>query len=338
MAITFHCTACGARFQVDDQLAGKKARCKKCRQTMEIPAKSGSVEGREPALAGVATSAKASAKGSARSPVQPLPVRPMTWIEAVTSQVALKPITEQNLRPVKQKPSPLDDASFPGLYEMATSQPVLPPVRTGGRPAGAITVAYRQRMLGVQRLFRWLNETASLIAIPFIGLFLFGVVLHNRSLCLLSATVIVLLSITRLVTGLINLVVIPFRDSPIQGVLFLIPPVTFVYLYQNWRRVRKPVERIIGPLLLIGALVLAFSFLPWLRGVESDRDASIAESLREGTSALKDQVRGDLKKAGVTDENLRQYGQKITESAEQLERAARERLDQAAPKRGETPR
>ena len=41
---------------------------------------------------------------------------------------------------------------------------------------------------------------------------------------------VVLLNIGRLVAGLANLVVIPFREGIAQGVFFLIPPFTFFYL------------------------------------------------------------------------------------------------------------
>ena len=37
MGIVFFCQSCGARFEVDPRMAGKKGHCKKCGQYMAIP-------------------------------------------------------------------------------------------------------------------------------------------------------------------------------------------------------------------------------------------------------------------------------------------------------------
>ena len=87
----------------------------------------------------------------------------------------------------------------------------------------------------------------------------------------LGATVVVLLNIGRVAAGVANLVVIPFRESPIQGILFLIPPITFFYLYQNWYKVHRRVKRIIGPVFTIVLVVAAFVVEPWLRDGEAQQ-------------------------------------------------------------------
>ena len=66
---------------------------------------------------------------------------------------------------------------------------------------------------------------------------LLGLLVGSRSLMVLGATVVVALNLGRIVAGVANLVVIPFRESPLQGIFFLIPPITFVYLAQNWQKV-----------------------------------------------------------------------------------------------------
>lgn len=82
----------------------------------------------------------------------------------------------------------------------------------------------------VQHVFRWVNESAYLVSVPFLICLILGLAVSNHSLMVLGATAVVLLNLGRIIAGLANLVVIPFRDSPVQGVLFLIPPLTFVYL------------------------------------------------------------------------------------------------------------
>ena len=92
----------------------------------------------------------------------------------------------------------------------------------------------------MQRILRWLNETAYFVSVPFLMLLLIGVVLSNRPLAVLGATAVVLLNIGRLIAGVANLVVIPFREGIVQGVTFLIPPFTFFYLNNHWKKMRKP--------------------------------------------------------------------------------------------------
>jgi hypothetical protein len=222
----------------------------------------------------------------------------------VTSQVALAPITEQRLSALRKKPSPLDDASFTGLYKVATA-PSLPALHAArGKPAGAVTRIYRHEMGKIQGLFRWINQSAYLVSVPFLMVLLLGVVINSQSLLMLGGVAVVALNIGRAVAGLANLVVIPFRDSPIQGVLFLIPPLTFFYLYQHWHKVRKPVQRVIGPIITIGLVILAFVIAPMLHGA-SNKDQSLSEQVRESAGSAKAAISRKLDKAsGLNSDDL----------------------------------
>jgi hypothetical protein len=211
--------------------------------------------------------------------------RPLNWLEAVNSQVALAPITGEGMPALRRRASPLEEPSIPGPYKMATA-PSLPALRAAkGRPAGKLTRGYRQGMGKFQKLFRWLNESAYLVSVPFFMLVLLGLVIGSRSLLVLGATVVVLLNIGRLVAGIMNLIVIPFRESPLQGIFFLIPPLTFIYLAQNWQKVHRPVKRIIGPIVTILMVGMAFVVWPWLQGEERPK----------GT--LRDQVKSGFREA-----------------------------------------
>ena len=75
---------------------------------------------------------------------------------------------------------------------------------------------------------------------------LMGLVGGSHWLLVLGGTGVVLLNIGRVVAGVANLVVIPFRESPVKGLLFLLPPVTVVYLAQNWPKVRRPPRSTFG--------------------------------------------------------------------------------------------
>jgi hypothetical protein len=316
---------------VEERLAGRAARCKRCGSRTTIPgnkvaapaaaaarggAGAAAGVGNAPALRAQAAAAVATAAPAAPKPGAPIvpAARPLNWIDAVTSQVALAPITEQRISALRKKPSPLDEASFTGLYKVA-SMPSLPALKAaGGRPAGAITRGYRHQMGKIQGLFRWINQSAYLVSVPFFMVLLLGVVLNSRSLLMLGGAVVVALNIGRFVAGIANLVVIPFRDSPIQGLLFLIPPFTFIYLYQNWHKVRKPVQRVIGPVATIGLVTLGFVVAPMVHGT-LQRSESFADKFprSSGSSTSKRGSQPGRQSSGGADgldlgKNLRKIG------------------------------
>ncbi len=221
--------------------------------------------------------------------------RPINWLEAVNSQVALAPISMDNLRGLGNRPSPMDEASIPGPYKLATA-PSLPAVDVvGGKAAGAVTRGYRQGMGKVQKLFRWLNQSAYLVSVPFLICLLLGLAVDSKSLMGLGATGAIVLNLGRIVAGVANLVVIPFRESPIQGIFFLIPPMTFFYMYQNWHKVHQPVKRIVGPILTIALVAAAFVAEPWIRG-EGKSKGSLKEQVKSGVGSLKQEMQGRIGK------------------------------------------
>lgn len=284
MAITFACDSCGSKFSVEPRLAGRSAKCKICGNKMTIPQ---------------VTAAKALAAATAPGVALGPGGRPMNWLDAV-SQVGFKPITAEGMAAVRRplKPSPLDDASFSGLYQVADAPSSLAVEKPSGRAAGPLVRGYRNTLLHPQRLFRMLNEWAFVLSAPFLGILLLAIAIRNRPLAVFAATIVVLLNIGRLVAGLANLIIIPFRDSPVQGVIFLLFPLTLIYLTQNWNRVRKPVQRVLGPVVTIALVVLAFAFVPWL-AKGGPAGGSVADRLKSGAGALKGEIKGQLDKTGV---------------------------------------
>jgi len=298
--IHFQCPACAAPFDVDERLAGRAGRCKRCGGRMKIPSHAASEAVPAPAAAQrpramAAAAAAASPAGPRLTPIAPTAPsrpqpslaagRPINWLEAVNSQVALAPISMDNLRGLGNRPSSMDEPSIPGPYKLATA-PSLPALEAiGGKPAGAVTRGYRHGMGKVQKLFRWLNESAYLVSVPFLMYLLLGLAVGNHSLMVLGATAVVVLNIGRIVAGVANLVVIPFRESPIQGVLFLIPPLTFIYMAQHWHKTERPVKRILGPILTIGMVAMAFMVEPWLKG-EGKSKGSIQDQGKAGVRSL----------------------------------------------------
>lgn len=311
--LVFHCASCGARFEVDRALAGKKARCQRCGTRTTVP---------QPLPA-----------QPAFPPPAPSLSRPMNWIEAVNSQVGLAPLSIPTIPPVRRgsAPSPLDDASSSALYRVlsAPSLPAVGPAGAVGKPAGNLVVAYRRQLLGIQRLFRWLNESAYLVSVPFLVVLFLGIALKNRPLVYLGATAVVLLNLGRLVSGVANLVVIPFRESPLKGVLFFVPPYTLYYLWDNWNRVRRPLGRITEPALTLGLVVAAFAYVPWLAGGQSPTEGDVRTRLEAGYDGLREGV--ESKVGPLPDVNVKNQARAVEDRARRAVDDLRHRDRNAAP-------
>jgi hypothetical protein len=139
-----------------------------------------------------------------------------------------------------------------------------------------VLMLWRQQIGGLQRLFRKLNEFAYLVSTPFIIVFLLGIVVRSRSLVMLAATVVVLLNVARLVTGGINLALVPLRDG------------------LDWRKLRKPLWRVAEPVLTMAVIGLAFLFVPWLSAGETAPRRGFGktiEALEKRTSEELDKAR-----------------------------------------------
>ena len=216
------------------------------------------------AAAGVGTGAAAGAGGSSIG----------SWLKAGVSQVALAPITLDRVKR-ESKPSPLDDAEDSKPYVLAK------PVRESrGRVKvrdNVVVRAWRGQLGKVQKLLRKINQAGYLISIPFIMIFLLGTAVRNRPMALAGATVVVLLNVGRLVAGGANLAIVPFRDG------------------LNLKMMKKPLGRVIDPVVTIGVVILAFIFIPWLSGGASVK-GSIVERMRSGAETFKTDTEQEVAK------------------------------------------
>src|SRR5262249_39768907 len=114
-----------------------------------------------------------------------------SWLRTGISKVALAPLSVDRMPIGKRAPSPLDDAEDSKPYALAQ-----PEGGAGGRVRMLDTVVVRvwRRELGsIQKVFRWLNESAYFVSIPFIMILLFGTAVKNRPMALFGATFVVLL-------------------------------------------------------------------------------------------------------------------------------------------------
>lgn len=297
MSIVFFCQSCGARFDVDDRAAGKQGRCKHCHQRMVVP--------RAASLASLAATphlAMSSAPRGGPAAATAEAEAGSNWLAQLTSQAALAPLTVDRmpgLRKPVPKPTPMDDLGDSKPYAVVAAPKVRRIAPGSSKPAGQAKIVWRTQVGSIQRAFRWINETAYLISVPFIMLIFLGAMMHSRPLALFGAGIVVLLNVGRIVSGVANIVVIPFRESPVKGVLFLIPPITFFYMANHWNKLRRPTQRVLGPILTIGLVILAFTFIPSLAGAGAS-----SGDLKSRLKASVQDVRGAIKSNAAQVEGL----------------------------------
>lgn len=244
------------------------------------------------------------------------------------SQAVLAAISEQSL-PKITRDDPLDAS---GPYRIAPEQLVKKPEPRRSKPPSAARETYWQMMNAGFRRLRGLNEFAYLISLPFVLMMFIAVLFQLRPLALVGAAGVIALNIGRFwITGF-YLVVLPFRDGPLQGVLFFIPPFTFYYLYKHWKRMKKATLRFLSPAIPIACVVGAFVIFPFLRSGEVPEGASIQQRIGTERQALDRDMRktvDDLSKSKSVQEakgSVRRGLNKATQAVnEQVDKIGSER-------------
>lgn len=325
--IQFKCPQCQADFGVDAKFAGKPCRCKHCGRQFRIPGAPAQAAAspaaksppRQPVGAGVAGGGMVE-RAAQRVQEEVSVPKPTNWIDAVSSQIALKPSSMDYLNRVGGRAQQyMDEDVQSGPYEMASfpSMPLNKVPRVG--VVKGTKRAYSNQLRILQKWLRWINETALELTVPFFILIPLGYILKNHWLSIFGFTMVVLLNMGRLIVGLANLLVIPFRESPMTGLLFLVPfPFGYNYLKNNWPKCRKPFQRIISPVCFMIGMILLYSFVPWFshpdgQKVKMVRDQSgqlvpapkdqqdpaptLQERLEEGVKGLRRDIRGQVEDA-----------------------------------------
>lgn len=358
--IQFKCPKCSADFGVDEKFAGRPCRCKHCGNQFQVPGTKVSAapapspkpaqpqavrppQPRQPALAGVGAAESIAFRAAQRAQVDPSVPKPTSWLDAVSSQIALKPVTANRLQAVGGRAQAYmdDDDGHVGPYELA-SYPSLPlnKVPRKGIVKGAKQV-YSNRLRLLQKWLRWLNETALELSVPFFILMPVGYILQKHWLAMFGLIMVILLNLGRFIVGWANLLLIPFRESPMTGLTFLVPPIGYAYLKRNWHKCRKPFQRITSPTLFMLGMFLLYVFVPWFNDPEGDKHVkmirdkqgklvpapddqqppapSIGERLKEGAQELRKEIRHEVDEAK----------DQLPGAARKLEKAAGDAVEKA---------
>ena len=313
MQISFSCDSCKSPFTVDAQLAGRHGRCNACGHRTLIPSPvvtdradarqkdrrpGGSVAAAGPTFDPQRGRSEARlATGPGPSPAGG---RSVGWLNTVNSQIALKLVSMEKVPVVRRRTEEVEDPAT--SYKAVIPRELRQKHRITSRPAGKLRLSYLRGINSYQQffrkfswLFRWINETAYGLAIPFMLLAIVGGIMNNHSLTVMGLSVIVLLNIVRLVAGLANLIAISFRDSPIKGLLFLIPPVTVFLLWQNRKKWHKTIKRSVSPVLTIFLVLLAYAYVPWLNG-NKKAQANLGNTLRNAARNLENDLQDSVSK------------------------------------------
>lgn len=315
MGIVFFCQSCGSRFEVDPSMAGKRGRCRRCGQHTVIPGADEIASMTAiPVLAAAAPGVGASAGRAAASGLD-APPSIAAWLKAGISQVGLAPLSVDRMPlPRPTLPSALEDGEDSRPYALAD-----PKVDNRGAVRiqdNIVLRLWRRELGGFQKVFRWFHESAYFVSIPFVMILLFATAIKNRPLALFGATIVVLLNLGRLAAGVANLALVPLRDG------------------LTARRYKKPVRRVVEPILTIAAVVLAFTFIPWLSGGRS-AGGNLADRLRAGATGLGKEIEGEthdlLGKARKID--VKGLGERARQKLEGLGRGE----DPVTPERAKSP-
>jgi hypothetical protein len=130
-------------------------------------------------------------------------------------------------------------------------------------------------MTFIRRFFRWLHEGAYFASVPFLLLMFYGVASRSRGVALFGATFAVALNVGRAAAGASGLVALLLLDG------FRVD------------KMKKPLQRVLDPLLTIEAIVLMFTFIPWLSSGGAP-DGTIADRLESGARDLGREMRDVL--------------------------------------------
>ncbi|MSR56465.1 MAG: hypothetical protein EXS05_02190 [Planctomycetaceae bacterium] len=320
MSITFSCDTCQSPFTVDSQLAGRQARCRKCGRKMQIPAASTGGGGRplvewggNGSRAGARSAAPQGSQagdsrrgrggtGSAVAEASAANGRPISWMDAVNSQVGLKPITMVAAPSLRQRQE-VQEKSVTS-YKVTVPRELRPKNRAVTKSKHLVNAGYMEGIRSYKQffnkfayLFRRINEMSYGFTVVCLIVAIVGAIMGKHSLTVMSISAIVLLNIVGLAAGVSNLIAIQFRGNVVKGLLFLIPPVTVYYLWTNSTKWKKPIRRVMTPIVTLAIVMAAYAYIPWLNGNKASQ-ANWKERIEGAVDTIKHDVGGSMSEVG----------------------------------------
>ncbi|MEO6807686.1 MAG: hypothetical protein ABI353_01050, partial [Isosphaeraceae bacterium] len=266
MSITFPCSQCGQRYQVDESLTGKRMKCKKCETVMKIPASNPSAPTRPPlqTFGTAASPAPPPPKPAARRPAPPPPADRFT-IDDVEDPYGLDSAPLPSVAP---KPmDDWDDELLPARATIARAKPSSSKSK-GSRSDGDVMDAVSKwtAIVGCGALGVFILLTLiGVFVIPYRGVLLLGMVM---------SVVALLVAMVMIGTGAIWGLVLSFMESALCGLLYLfLPFYGLYYIITRWDEMRRPVLlNLAGAGLLLATAItssLAFPAIQKVRAINA---------------------------------------------------------------------
>jgi hypothetical protein len=163
----------------------------------------------------------------------------------------------------------------------------------GSRPAGWIYTQWRKAVGLILRGLRFITDWAYLISVPFLILMVFGIAIGHRGLVHTAAVIVVLVNIGRFWTDILSLFVRPFKDGPIHGLLFLLPPYGIYYVASRWDEFQPTFRRLLTSCIPIALVLLAYMFIPAV-----DQDVQSARTISEKARRAEQDFVEDAREVG----------------------------------------
>jgi hypothetical protein len=277
---------------------------------------------------------QASSPGSS-SPRRPQEAKKQAPRTPKPKSVKLKLVAEEVSKPAdiaKKKPAVISDSASYRPAPLTTDLAVAQRRHEQTKPPSELQSFYWNQLRKIFTLLRRANDFAYLISVLFFLLLLVAVVMRQRNLAVLGATGVILVNIGRLAINGFYVAIVPFKIGLRQGILFLIPPFTFYYLFKYWARMKGAATRLVGPAIAILAVVLVFVFVPWLASGTAGRDASIRERIRAEAGVLEGEIKGQLDQGAqainkaAEDERLRGVSDRARSGAKAVRNAVEETI------------
>ena len=251
MIIDFACSQCGMSFKVSSKLAGRKGRCKGCGHRMKIPAPP--------------------ASDVARTGTFRLSDMPAVHSAGLSPSMQLADISA-DFRPVPKKKPLRDVQPEPTSYKLATLPKQSPQerrIQKQSKPPSRAQRYYQRQIANISGLLNTATKALFMVAFPCILLLLLGILFKSWDLVFYGTLGVVLLCGARITAILLRLAIVPFRTSPSEGILFLIPPITLYYMYKYWPEMRRTAGDLGSPIILLIMLLAAFQYIPFLSSERS---------------------------------------------------------------------
>lgn len=302
MKTAFLCGKCGSRLVAKASLAGRKSRCPKCGHVVVVPSAEASSGDWRLAVSQqldpentVRPGGDAKASAAPREDSDGYRLKSLTPVEVPPlEQAPARPPRPSSPKSPRSRPHPVPPAAeqkapanapttkpddeLAGLFggedevafEFNPPEQVVAPSQVKN-PLADVFRVYRSVFSLLARGTSGISEASYTISFILLILAIAGGMMGHYGLASLGLGLIVLLNVIGVIGDLASLVMLSFRKDPMQGLLFLLPPYAAYYIWSDWKRYQEVVGRMRIPVLMLGAVALAYAFVPWLSEDASQR-------------------------------------------------------------------